>query len=182
MPAQTVGICQHGRAGRAGGFTLVELLIVVALVGVVTALAFGSMSTSSYAGTVDGFGDQVSNAMETARLRSTSSRRWQRLEFNATTVTVWQSESTGMGPVLVWQPIETISAPGKVSVAATDDSTHVAVNSSVPAAGDGLPGAVDFAPDGTAQSFTVFIQGQDATRSRVIVYRATGASWVLEDW
>ncbi len=182
VPAQTVGICPHGRAGRCRGFTLVELLIVVALIAVVTALAFASLSTTSYAGTVDGFADRVSNTMETARLRATSSRRWQRLEFNGSTVTVWQSDTTGMGPVNAWQPLETIAVPAKVSVASTDTSTHVALGSGVPSPGDGLPGAVDFAPDGSAQSFTVFIQGEDGTRSRVIVYRATGASWVLKDW
>jgi len=179
----TVGKLAPGRGVRARGFTLVELLFVVALIGVLTALAFGAMSTSSYAGTVEGFGDEISNTLETARMRAMSTRKWQRIEFDTTTVTVWQSDTTGMGPVNTWEKLEVISAPGNVQVAATDTATHVALAASVPSAGSGVPGAVDYAPDGSAQAFTVFLEApRDGTHNRVIVYRATGATYVLKDW
>ena len=115
-------------------------------------------------------------------MRATSSRRWQRVELASDHVTVWQSTTTGMGVPATWELVENISAPAKVRVASTDDATHIAVGAA-PADGAGLPGAVDFAPDGTAQSFTAFLAGTvDETRRRIIVYRATGATYVLEDW
>jgi prepilin-type N-terminal cleavage/methylation domain-containing protein len=170
-----------GRTLRSRGFTLVELLVVVALIGIVTALAFASMSTSSYAGTVQGYGDQVVNTMETARLRAISSRRWQRVEFSGDYATVWQSTTTGMAPATAWEQIEVLSTPQHVTIASTAANTHVAVGSP-PAEGAGLPGAIDFAPDGTAQSFTVFLKDNDDVHHRVIVYRATGTAVLLTGW
>jgi prepilin-type N-terminal cleavage/methylation domain-containing protein len=170
------------RAGQAG-FTLAELLIVLALIGILAAISYSTFTARSYAKTVNGFADEIVAEADTARMRAVSTRRWQRMQVSGDRVVILQSQSEGMVTPTAWDVIGYVMAPGGVRIDSFDTTTHLVANSSVPSPGDGLPGAIDFAPDGSAQSGTVFITDiSDDEKVRVIFYRASGAAYMRSEW
>lgn len=175
---------QRVRVRSQAGFTLVELMTVVAIVGVISGIALMAIDQTSYAGTVRGFANETAAEMDTARMRAVSTRKWQRIEFAADNVTHWEADTEGMGDPPNWVLIRTIYAPKNVEVHAVSDRTHVTPGDGVPAAGDGLGTAIEFAPDGAARSAGTAFFGDtsDKRRARVAVYRATGSVYIFEEW
>lgn len=63
------------------GFTLLELMIVVVMVGIMTAIAFPKMRVS-HAAKVRGAAYQLSQDLELVRTRALATKRYARLRFN----------------------------------------------------------------------------------------------------
>lgn len=176
--------CKHTeRAAHSRGVTLVELMVVVAIVGVLSALSFFLVKSTSYAGTPRGFTEQIAAVADTARLRAVATRKWQRLEFLADRVEHWEADLDGMGPPNNWVLMRTIFVPRNVEIAAVSTRTHLVPNDAVPGYGVGLGDGVQFAPDGAGQAGTVFIGDTfGKLKSRAAFYRATGSVYVFEGW
>ena len=166
------------------GLTLIELMVVVAIIGLLSTIAVISVRSQSYAGTVQGFGKEIAAEVDAARMRAVATGRRQQLEINETQVTHWESSSTGMGPAASWEVVRRIYAPKNVYIVAKDFMTHITNGVQVPPEGDGLPNAtVEFLPDGSAESATIFLRdtnGRD--RRRVAIFRATGTAYVFKNW
>jgi prepilin-type N-terminal cleavage/methylation domain-containing protein len=170
------------------GFTLVELMVVVAIIGALTIVAVVSISSSGYAGTVRGFGDSIAAETEHARMRAVATRKWQRLQVFDGAINRWEARVPGMAlPVEPedWVLVRQLHAPPEVQVVALDAATIVQPGAT-PTAGDGigaLGGVIDFSPDGSAQSATLYLgNAQGSHRARVAIYRATGTAYVYDGW
>lgn len=178
--------CVPGKRPLERGFTLVELMVVVAIVGVLMVVAVLSIKGTTYAGTPLGFAEKIVSEIEQTRLRAISSRRWQRLHVNAYQVNHWEAQTEGMAKPTdpdAWDLVRSTNIAGDIEVAMVDDSTHLYENTNLPAIGDGLGSVIDFAPDGAGSAATIFVRDRsDKQRFRVAIYRATGTAYVYGGW
>jgi prepilin-type N-terminal cleavage/methylation domain-containing protein len=172
------------------GFTLVELMVVILIIGVVSALLVGLNSTTVGASAMN-VSDELVSGFNLCKMRAVSTRSWHRCEVTPTTLTIYQYASTGMTapPAGVtgasWAVVEVITVGAGVSV--WDKSPTACASGPCP----GAPSApntslvfdVDFRPDGSSTGGTLFVTdtGQNLMY-RVVVYTATGSSYARNSW
>jgi len=166
------------------GFTLIELMVVVAIVAILVVVAVLSMSPAKHARSTVGFTEELASTLEGMRVRAVATRKWQRLEVNAGSATHYEATVEGMATPTDWYSVQAVQAPDGVFVYAVDDEPHVAVDTDVPDEGTGLGVTmIDFAPDGAGTAATIFVGDQAGERRlRIVIFPATGAAYVFEEW
>lgn len=165
------------------GFTLVEMMVVVAIIGVIIAGAVLSIRGGRYAKNAKGYAEQVTATLESMRIRATASHKWQRLEISADNIVHMEAEDEGMGEPAAYYVVQTVAVPGGVRIAAVSTITHLEPNLAVEGGWPGTDVFIDFKPDGSGTGATIFIE-DDSGRGqyRVAVFRATGLARLFEEW
>jgi len=172
-----------GAAHSRCGFTLIEVMVVIAIIGLLAVSAVLFVKPRSYSATAQGYAQEVAALCDSVRQRAVASRTYQKLEVQGDEVIHWQGATPGMTPPTDWDLIGTTPVPSQVVVASTSDRTHMSPDDSVPAAGTGLPAEIDFAPDGSATAATIFVTDSgDEIKARVAIYRATGSAYAYYGW
>lgn len=165
---------------RRAGFTLTELAVVLAMIGVLTAIAFTYFGERR-SGT-RGFTDQLSGELESARLRALSTRRWHRITVTSTVATVDQATTTGMVAPVAYEFVERMTVPNNIRIVAVDTSTHVS-SIGQPVEGSGMTEEILFAPDGTSVGRTLWVSDiKDKAPFRIALFASTGRARVYEGW
>jgi len=169
-------MCQHTKKSKSAGFTLVELMVTVAIMAIIAGLTFGNMNTASYK--LKSTAKILNGNMQKARLLAVKEncRVYVDFDFNDDSTiddsyTLWKdmnnnssyddatTDNNGDGTVnaLDEELIEAIPLPSGASFAAVTNANGGPVNgpSGTPPSADGISFSGDrlrFSPQGTASS------------------------------
>ncbi|HEY3807553.1 MAG TPA: GspH/FimT family pseudopilin [Kofleriaceae bacterium] len=170
------------------GFTLIELMVVVLIIGVVSALLVG-LNSQTYGASAMSVSDELVSALNLCKMRAVSTRTWHRCEVTPTTLTINQWSSTGMTvPTTMtgtWSTVEVVTLGAGVSIwdkLATPCATSPCSGApTVP--NTTLLFDIDFRPDGSSTGGTLFVTDPGQNKMyRVVVYTATGSSYARNSW
>jgi Tfp pilus assembly protein FimT len=162
---------------------MVELMAVVIIVGLMAGAAVVFINPTKVAATARGYAHEVTGMCDAARQRAIATHTYQRITVAADEISHYQGATSGMAVPDSWNLITTLEVPDQVTVASFDDATHVTDDTDVPEVGAGLPATIDFSPDGSASSATIFVtDSADDKRARVAIYRASGSVYTYQDW
>lgn len=183
------------------GFTLVELMVVVAIIAILTALVVG-LSGRTYGVNATTLSEQFAQTFSYARQRALSTRKIHRVsihfDLDPMEIRIWQARETGMSRTSI---NETTAGLEPLFVERTILPKSVSVFSAVigaNAAGAITPTAtttrfdIDFLPNGGADvsggatssdPATIYITDNSGSRAtRVLVYSVTGSSYARANW
>jgi prepilin-type N-terminal cleavage/methylation domain-containing protein len=163
------------------GFTLVEMMVVVAIIGVVSILAVQTPEEDD--ATVDGVAAQVQTELDQSRLRSIANHQWQRMIVSGKTVTFQIGNTIGMVPPTTWTLDRALTIPSNVQLVAIGSTSAIDPLGAAPSVGTGFTDGVTFAPDGSSVSRTIYFsdaRGQSPTR--VVVFATTGTTLTRSGW
>ena len=187
MPKRVLMEIPRGSAASpprtAAGFTLVELMVVVALVGVLGSLGIASLSGRRRVEETRSLARNVQYAMLRARGGAVGDGFQRQVSCTASTCTLLVATTTGMGPAGGWQKGGSITTGGNEGLVwAIDAATDV--HATDPGAGP-LAGTrtITFYPDGTSTPATVFVTDLNGVlKYKVFVYAATGMPRLVDSW
>lgn len=163
------------------GFTLIELMAVVAIIGVLATVAVSADSEDQ--SNADGFAEQLVSDLDQVRLRAMSSRKWQRVTFEATGAVVDEATTTGMTAPSAYETVGKITAPRRIVVESLLDAAQADGTGESAGAGNGFEHTVEFAPDGTSVGRTIFLTDvRNVSKARVVVFGATGMARAYGGW
>ena len=87
--------CNRDSGGQRG-FTLIEMMVVVAIVGIASGLAFLYVDSGRKGKAAEGFAESLGVQYELARARASASQKRQRIVIEPQRFTHWQSKITGL--------------------------------------------------------------------------------------
>jgi prepilin-type N-terminal cleavage/methylation domain-containing protein len=183
MPALSAPANRVQNETRQRGFTLIELMIVVALLATVAGMGVWSLSGSIRNQQVSEFARSVEFAMIRARSETIADNFQRRMSCTATACQLQIASTTGMGAPPQWNNGDWKASGGSQSqVWAIDTNTDIGTTNP---GGGPLAAAktVTFFPDGTATPATIFVQDvRGIQKYKVFVYRATGMARIVDSW
>lgn len=141
------------RAGRASGFTLLELLVVLALLGLLAGVVLPRLTTPGIASAADRTVRELANALATARNDAIFRNRESRLVLDVAR--------------------RLYAVDGRASERLPGDLSVTIEASEPEVAGDGTA-AIRFHPDGSSSGGTIVVQSPEGARHALRVNWLTG--------
>jgi prepilin-type N-terminal cleavage/methylation domain-containing protein len=184
---------------RQAGFTLVELMVVVAILSIVAAISIGSFRTNPTGDAARAIANLMATAYRVAiaggPIRSDVAIQPEVLGGRAmveavltadghTQVTVYKVvEGEGSGEYTL-EPVQSIYLSKDVTLYRVMDSAQIGLSGS-PIDPGGLPMTKRYYPPGSADPYTIYLRHRtrdNATRYRVVGMPLSPAPQVFQDW
>jgi len=166
---------------RPRGFTLAEVMVVMAIIGVLCGLMSGVMSRT-YGASAKSVSGQLVSTMSLARLRAAATRRIHRVVVQPRQLSIWQAATSGLATPIDWQQVQVVKIPSGVVVWNAQAGALVSPGAT-PTQSAALAYPIEFRPDGQATASTVFVTDKaQSSFYRVLVYHASGGSYARNSW
>jgi len=191
------------RRSAQRGFTLIELMIVVLIIAILSVVMFGLTSTSVGGANSEHVANDVTVAINYARMRAVSTRSYHQVEVFPNKLLIWQAWNNAVppgvplngltmptGPNQIWKQVTEIDLPSSnVSIWNAQASADPSGGQN-PAQNAGLDFKIYFKPDGSSTSTigatsasTLFVSDIGQYKKwRILVYAATGSSYARNGW
>jgi type II secretion system protein H len=193
---------------RSRGFTIVELMVVVVIIGVFASLALVSMRQDRHTGDLDRFTNQIRDVMVSARRRAVATRSTYLVDLRAGTVAYCQRDPANAnqascptdeaancgvnGQNVACESVRAISAGLDAEVVQWANAPDI-VQAGAPTTAIGGGRVLAFKPNGTCDSdlttnvadgFTLYLDSiHDSAKQRKIeVYPASGRPRIIDTW
>jgi prepilin-type N-terminal cleavage/methylation domain-containing protein len=180
-----VAIGLHKAApGMRRGFTLVELMVVVAIIGVMSGIAIFSLSVNNNGKSSAALARKVQFIMQRARIEAATDYRQRQIYCDPATRTCTYriADVAGMGTPAFTNSIDAVDWGRYAQVWNITTTTDLTTNNGTQMT---TAKTVTFYPNGTATAGTVYVcDTSNATTNhfKVFVYAGTGMARLVDQW
>lgn len=175
------------------GFTLIEMMAVVAIIAILVSIMFGITGANTFGANPSRTADQLASALNSVRTRALTTRKIHqvqiRLDQPAPFIDVYAANAIGMASsnfaTATAQGVQRIELPTGIVLQAAVSGAQAAGAS--PTAGTAEVD-ITYYPDGTAKlgnnnGATIYVTDtQGSQKYRVLVYHATGSAYARQSW
>lgn len=175
------------------GFTLIEMMAVVAIIAILVSIMFGITGANTFGANPSRTADQLASALNSVRTRALTTRRIHqvqiRLDQSPVYIDVYQANAIGMAS----SNFSNANAQGVQRLElATGIVLQAAVSGAQASGANPSKGSAEvditYYPDGTAKvgtnnGATIYVtDSQGSQKYRVLVYHATGSAYARQSW